>query len=86
MENLIQSQQSEGCWTDFSVIQSYVTYECYSAFNSFLSKNSDIKDIVTTVLALQFLEQQFSDQKEEWDMIQSKAKKWLKKQGIDAYR
>ena len=56
MESLIQSQESEGCWKDFSVILSYVTYHSYSAFNSFLSKNSDIKDIVTTVLALQFLE------------------------------
>ena len=56
MENLIQSQQSEGCWNDFPVIITYVTYECTAAFTSFLTKNSDIKDIVITVLALQFLE------------------------------
>ena len=33
-----------------------------------------------TVVALQFLELNFSDRKDEWEMIQMKAEQWLQQQ------
>ena len=36
------------------------------------------------MLAILILENQFSSRKSEWDMICSKAKKWLRQQNLDA--
>ncbi len=41
---------------------------------------SAIWSIWATVLALKWLETHFANNKEEWDMVAGKAKRWLKKE------
>ena len=52
----------------------------------FLYVNMDIEQIVLTMLAIYILELNFNDNKAEWDMISSKAKKWIRQQNLDSDR
>ena len=49
-----------------------------SEVSNFLSENKDIEQIVLTMLAIYILELNFNENKAEWDMICSKAKKWIR--------
>ena len=52
----------------------------------FLEQNKDIEIVVLTMLAVYILEFKFKNKKDEWDMICSKAKKWIRQQEVDADR
>ena len=50
---------------------------------NYIKQNMDVSVIVLTMLGIYILEYQFKDKKDEWDMISSKAKKWIRKQNIE---
>ena len=57
-----------------------------SEVSNLLKENKDIEQIVLTMLAIYILELNFNENKAEWDMICSKAKKWIRQQNLDADR
>ena len=85
-QTLINAQDSNGFWNSSSksMILQYLSNE--SEVKSFLNSNMDIIEVVLTLLAINILEQQFSEKKAEWDMICSKAKKWIRQRNLDADR
>ncbi len=52
----------------------------------FLLQSDESVDIWATSLALSWLSQHYTEQYEEWELIQSKANVWLKQQAIHGER
>jgi len=51
-----------------------------SDLQTYIDLNKDLEVIIFTLLALYALETNFKKNKDEWDMISSKAKKWIRHQ------
>ena len=47
-----------------------------------LAHVSDIETVYVTILALYILEEAFGDFEDQWQMIASKARKWLETAGV----
>ena len=78
IEPIISAQDANGFWSQLAVLQAYLKPAQRESIAA-LAQQYPI-EIVCTVLALVILNSQFSEKKSEWDMIQKKAKKWLKLQ------
>ena len=78
MEPLIVAQNAIGFWHRLEDLNAYLTTDQRATIAA-LTKQYPIT-VVCTVLALLILKNQFPEKKSEWEMIQKKAKKWLKLQ------
>jgi len=85
-QSLITAQDSNGFWSSSSTSMILQFLSNPSEVSSFLTANKDIETIILTLLAIEILEFNFAEFKAEWDMISSKAKKWIRQQNLDADR
>jgi hypothetical protein len=77
-QSLINAQDSNGFWTSSSTSMILQFLDSSSAASALLNKNKDVEQIILTMLAIYILELNFNEHKDEWDMIVSKAKKWIR--------
>lgn len=84
--SLINTQDSEGNWTESSksLMDQFMNYA--NEFNQIINENKDIEQIVYTIIAIFIFEEMFNYNKNEWSMVVTKAKRWLRQQNIDQER
>ena len=47
-----------------------------------MNKDSNLGDILATLIALYLLSEKFEEKEKEWALLAKKAKTWLKQQGL----
>ena len=86
-EQLIAQQSSDGFWESskqsYSIIEDFVQSTNKSDLSNLVKANSNLEQVILTLLALQILDVVFFNKKSEWEMIQKKAKKWIRQQNVD---
>ena len=85
MDELIMGQTSNGYWDKIEAIQSFFAFDVVAVDNEItnevkhsLVSVSEFEKVWLTLLALFILKTQFKNKQQEWTLISTKAKTFLK--------
>ena len=78
LEALVLNFSFEGIFSDKSLLLGFLTSDSQAELTSLLTAYPSQTDMILTTLAFFVLQEKFSKQKAEWEMLAKKCKKWLK--------
>ena len=78
LETLVLNFSFDGKFTDLSLLQGFLDSASQALLSTLLSSHPDQKEMILTTVAFMILQEKFSKQKAEWEMLAKKSKQWLK--------
>ena len=78
LETLVLNFSFDGKFTDVSLLQGFLDSASQALLSTLLSSHPDQKEMILTTVAFMILQEKFSKQKAEWEMLAKKSKQWLK--------